>query len=318
MSGPDMEIITINDHLAGFYAGRDNCDQKIGAAALAGLAPAPADWVQFDLSLGVCAYAFHRDERALVFDTLVSPEHGRAMRVYLERELGIRHSSVALSHWHLDHVAGNGAFKDCDILASDQTLRILTDNRARIEAGDFWGPPPLKPLVLPNLTGSGPMPYALGDLALELMPFNIHTPGSLALYSAQDKILLAGDMLEDNIPCLNHPEAAHTYLAGLEALAGLDIAAIYPGHGSPHKIKGGGYDKRLIAATAEYIRYVLALCREESDRGAMLKDWLAPWEAQGVLVYHPVYEGVHRANLERLRGYYQDRPMPEIVLDFLD
>ena len=69
-----MKIIHINDHLTAFYVGR-------------GIPAAPdgpdKNWLQFDLDLGVCAYAFHYECRALVFDTLPGPEYGRRMRAYL-------------------------------------------------------------------------------------------------------------------------------------------------------------------------------------------------------------------------------------------
>ena len=171
----------------------------------------------------------------------------------------------------------------------------------------------MKPVIIPDANCLTRVPLNLGDLEIELIPWNIHTPGSLALYSGKGKILLAGDMLEDNIPCLNHPEAAHTYLADLKAMAAMDIEAIYPAHGCPDKIGRGGYGKDLIAATAEYIRYVLELCREEKGAETSLKDWIAPWEAVDTLRYYPIYEGVHQANLQRLREYYQDRPVPEIA-----
>ena len=74
-----MEVFSITENLLGFYTGRDNC-----AANDAGARPAQKDWAQFDLDLGVCAYAFHHENRAIVFDTLVSPEHGRLLRAYLD------------------------------------------------------------------------------------------------------------------------------------------------------------------------------------------------------------------------------------------
>ena len=299
-----MEVIPITENLLGFYAGRRGTPRP----------GAPRDWVQFDLDLGVCAYAVHYRGNAIVFDTLVSPDHGRLMRAYLEEDLGIRDILVVLSHWHLDHVGGAAAFQGCPLVSSVETRIFLEDNRAAIEAGELWGPPPLKPVSIPDASCLARVPLNLGDLAVELIPWNIHTPGSLALYSGKGKILLAGDMLEDNIPCLNHPEAAHTYLADLKAMAAMDIEAIYPAHGCPDKIGRGGYGKDLIAATTEYIRYVLKLCQEENGAAkASLKDWIAPWEAVDTLRYHPVYEGVHQANLQRLREYYQDRPVPEIA-----
>ena len=299
-----MEVIPITKNLLGFYEGRNGAPRP-GAAK---------DWVQFDLDLGVCAYAVHYRGDAIVFDTLVSPDHGRLMRAYLEEDLGIRDILVVLSHWHLDHVGGAAAFQGYPLVSSAETRIFLENNRAAIESGELWGPPPLKPLAIPDANCLARVPLSLGDLEIELIPWNIHTPGSLALYSGKDKILLAGDMLEDNIPCLNHPEAAHTYLADLKAMAAMDIEAIYPAHGCPDKIGRGGYGKDFIAATAEYIRYVLKLCQEGSGATeTSLKDWIAPWEAVDTLRYHPVYEGVHQANLQRLREYYQNRPVPEIA-----
>ncbi len=291
-----MRIIKINKQLLAFYVGRESRDSQSLPLN------SPKNWVQFDLDLGVCAYAFHHKDRALLFDTLVQPEQGREIRVYLEEKLGIKDITAALSHWHLDHVGGGAAFSDGPVLASSQTLQILSDNQTRIENGRLWGPPSLRPLILPNRVISGPTPFPLGDLDLEFIPFKLHTPGSLALFCGKYKFLLAGDMLEDNIPCLNHPEEIESYLPELQRMAAMNITTIYPGHGHPEKIASMGYSKDLIAATADYIRHVTARSREKHPAPDLLKSWLAPWENKGVLAYHSVYESVHQANLERLRA----------------
>ncbi len=58
----------------------------------------------------------------------------------------MRSIRVVLSHWHDDHVAGNEAFFDCEIIALDRTEQALAAHRAELESGD----PPIQPLVMPN------------------------------------------------------------------------------------------------------------------------------------------------------------------------
>ena len=64
------------------------------------------------ISLGIASYAIISGEQALVYDTHVSVEHARFIRNDLEQR-GAKKITVLLSHWHLDHVAGNEVFADC-------------------------------------------------------------------------------------------------------------------------------------------------------------------------------------------------------------
>src|SRR5215471_11724553 len=59
--------------------------------------------------LGVASYAIVDGVEALVYDTHISLPHARAVRAHLET-LGVRTPTVVLSHWHVDHVAGNEIF----------------------------------------------------------------------------------------------------------------------------------------------------------------------------------------------------------------
>lgn len=121
-----LAVLDLGAHLIGFYDGR-----VPGARYVS---PEP-NWLDDGgYALGICSYAVVKDRDALVYDTHLSLDHARTIRSALEAR-GVRNIRVVLSHWHLDHVAGNAAFADCEIIALDDTLRLLTEHKAAIEAG---------------------------------------------------------------------------------------------------------------------------------------------------------------------------------------
>ena len=98
-------------------------------------------------ALGIASYAVVDGDAALVYDTHLSCPHAEIVRGTL-RGLGVRRFVVVLSHGHLDHIAGNAVFADCEILAHPLTAATLAAERAAIEAET----PPIAPLVLPTGT----------------------------------------------------------------------------------------------------------------------------------------------------------------------
>ena len=85
---------------------------------------------------------------ALVFDTMVTPRAGRALRAHAERLVGpVRH--VVNSHWHGDHRMGNGAFDpDTPILATPRTRELIaTIGVERLEATKRAGREGYEPLL---------------------------------------------------------------------------------------------------------------------------------------------------------------------------
>ena len=136
----EIRVIKPAANVLAFYEGRVE-GQRFAAEP---------NWVdEGAISLGIASYAVLAGSEALVYDTHVSVERGRFIRRALE-ERGVEKITVLLSHWHLDHVAGNEAFGDCEILATARTAELLEANRAAIEAGTLEGPPPIDPLVLPT------------------------------------------------------------------------------------------------------------------------------------------------------------------------
>lgn len=243
------------------------------------------------LSLGIASYVLHAKGSAIVYDTHVSPAHGRYIRDWLEAR-GIRNITVVLSHWHLDHVAGTEAFADCQVIANTRTAAHLQSRRAAIEAGTDHGAPPINPLILPDTTFDNRMVLNLDGEVVELLTFDIHSDDATVLWLPERRVLLAGDTVEDCVTYVGEPEDLPRHLAELARLATLEPAFVLPNHGSPEVIRNGGYGPDLITATADYTAALI-----EGRAASEMRQAIATQLARGTLRYFAPYEAVHSRNL---------------------
>lgn len=249
------------------------------------------------LSLGIASYVLHAKGRAIVYDTHVSPSHGRFIRQWLA-DRGIEHITVVLSHWHLDHVAGTAAFADCPVIANYRTAAHLAARQAAIEAGSDHGLPAINPLILPNQTFDDRLILDLGGERVELLTFAIHSDDATVIWLPERRCLLAGDTVEDCVTYVGEPEHLPAHLADLARLAALDAEFVLPNHGSPDVIRSGGYGPGLITATADYTRALI-----ENRAAGALSQAIAPHLSSGTLRYFAPYEAVHAQNLERVSSW---------------
>lgn len=251
------------------------------------------------ISLGTASYAIIDGNEALVYDTHVSVDVARQIRTILEQR-GITKITVLLSHWHLDHVAGNETFADCEIISNARTLQHLVDNKAGIEDGNFHGAPAINPLILPTRTFSGEMDFQLGNTKLKFIEANIHSDDASLIWIEAQGILFAGDTMEDTITYVGEPENFDIHLADLDRLWALQPTSILPNHGHPEVIAKGGYGKSLIRAQQQYIRILRRAVAEPDLATQTLRHLISgPLEAGWVNYFEP-YERVHEQNLERI------------------
>ena len=249
------------------------------------------------LSLGIASYAIVDGADALVYDTHVTVQHAAFIRKTLA-DAGVKHFTVVLSHWHLDHVAGTEAFADCKIISNKRTLNHLTRRKAAIESGTSSGPPVINPLVLPTQTFEGHMQLQVGKLTVELIEANIHSDDATVLWLASERILFAGDTLEDTVTYVGEPENFDIHLAELDRLWELKPERILPNHGDPEIIALGGYEKTFIRANQQYIRMLKRCVGEPELRTKPLQEIInGPLEAGWVNLFAP-YEAIHRQNIE--------------------
>jgi glyoxylase-like metal-dependent hydrolase (beta-lactamase superfamily II) len=248
------------------------------------------------LGLGIASYAIVDGDEALVYDTHVSVEHARFVRATLEAQ-GVRRFVVVLSHKHLDHIAGTEVFADCEVVGTRLTAEALTDKKDAIEAGTLAGPPGIAPLVLPTRTFEDRLTLDVGRRHIELIHVDIHSDDAAVLWLADERVLLAGDTLEDTVTYVSEPDGLDRHLAGLDELAALEPARILPNHGDPDVIAAGGYPSGLIDATRDYL-HVLQRCAADAElRATPLPELIADAVAAGWLTYYAPYEEVHRENL---------------------
>jgi cyclase len=282
-----MRVLRPADGIVAFYDGR--VEGYRFAEAL--------NWVDDGaLALGIASYAIVDGDEALIYDTHVSVEHARFVRETLEAE-GVTRFVVVLSHKHLDHIAGTAVFADCEVIATALTAEALAADRAAIEAGTKAGPPGIDPLVLPTRTFDERMTLDVGHLRLELIHVDIHSDDAAVIWLPGERLLLAGDTLEDTVTYFAEPDGLDRHLANLERLWDLDPDRILPNHGAPEVIAAGGYPKELIRATQDYIR-VLQRCRDEPAlRDAPLAELVADSVRAGWITYYAPYDAVHRENV---------------------
>lgn len=261
---PHIRVHHHNDYLISFYAGRDQSERHLKER----------NWLDDSaLKLGTAMYAIHSGAEAVVYDTFASVAHAEFVRSYLE-QLGIRKFTAVLSHWHLDHIAGNAAFDDGDIIATSLTRAALLRHKADIEAGKVWGTPPIAPLILPNIVFDNHLELRVGEIELELRRMNIHSIDGCVVYLPRDKFLLAGDTLEDPLTYMIEVENLAEHLRQLKEMKGWDIAKILPDHGDPDIIRAGGYDKTLIDATVDYITQMLSRAHDANYLDGSMEDYL--------------------------------------------
>lgn len=243
-------------------------------------------------SLGIASYSIVRGSEALVYDTHMSLSHARFIRSHLEAR-GVTSIRVVLSHWHDDHIAGNGVFADCEIIALRLTADTLSGHRREIETGN----PPISPLVMPSRLFEGKLDLIVGATRIELHHFDIHSADGNVLWLPDSKVLLAGDTLEDTITYVAEPEHIATHIRELQRLQTWPIKRILPNHGDERKIAAGGFSPSLIDANKSYLERIKAA---QNRSPVSLKEFVAAEIDSNSIIYFEPYEEIHRRNLDVL------------------
>jgi glyoxylase-like metal-dependent hydrolase (beta-lactamase superfamily II) len=244
-------------------------------------------------------------DRVLVFDTFISPIPAVDLRRAAETMIGKPIGEVVNSHYHNDHIRGNQIFKDREIVASEETLRLIeTEGRKDLAWNQEEGPAfyakfdeDLKFITDPverrtvefgrhyyRVIAEGleefewvaPSRSFKGSLELEGSKRRVELRSYAGGHTGDDAILLLPDdgvaFLSDLFFIDNHPYLADgnplTWLEHLEALEGLKEKVLVPGHGPV----GGQTD---LSVLANYIRGTMDAVKAAIDEGRNADDVIA-------------------------------------------
>jgi cyclase len=213
--------------------------------------------------------------RTLVFDTMLTPKAGRELAKAAERCTGRPADIVVNSHWHGDHIRGNGEFAPAPVVSTERTRQLIqtlgrkqwADDRRTMGAalrevdsassevprreralyrGWFAGtlavPVPFAPTP-PDLTFENELVVHGSRRDARLLTFGGgHSPSDVFVHLPDSRTVFFGDLLTVGL----HPSAGDgvpsTWVAILRKIRRLGVDVAVPGHGPV----GGGREIRQV------------------------------------------------------------------------
>lgn len=232
-------------------------------------------------------------ERTLIFDTFLTPQAARDLRLAAQQLTGRDPDLIVNSHYHNDHIWGNQAFSAQTLFVStSQTLRLMqTSGREELKwaqdvsakrledakrqhettrddlirkdsllwMGYFGGLVQALPSLsvrFPSLTFDGRLSIHGSARSVELIPFSdSHTGNDTILYLRDAGIVFMADLLFVGChPYLDECDVSRLRLS-LEEISGMDASVFVPGHGPLGTLQD-------IAANLDYI----SMCTETAHK----------------------------------------------------
>ncbi|NPD87182.1 MAG: MBL fold metallo-hydrolase [Asgard group archaeon] len=230
----------------------------------------------------------------------------KEFRKHVEQETGKKASILFITHEHGDHVFGNQAFEDCEIITSEFTHKEMLVSKEKNwspEAIEEWkknadDPSTLDGLKIALATKTFADEYELvdGDVKVIAKRTGGHTEGSSYIYCPNYNVLFAGDNLFNRQFPWGGPPSANPikWIEALKEYLSLDIEHYIPGHGQIS-------DKEPIDEFLVYLENVTSLIKEQIATGKSEEEILEQAEK---IEYYPPREGREQWKNATLKKWY--------------
>jgi cyclase len=253
------------------------------------------------------------DDGVAVIDTFQSSTAAESLLRAIRERTDLPVRFVVDTHYHLDHVAGNGVFRE-----TGATIVAQRNVRAweRTENLKWWGadvPPDkrawVESLVLPELVYDQSIDLYLGSRRLEVRVWPGHTGGDSIVVVPDADVVFTGDLFWDaTLPNTTDADTAAWVTTDAALAADHPDATFVPGHGEVGKAS----DVKAFRGYLEALRADVAAAREKGLAGAALvsavHDELAPGYDGWAFYSHFIDQNIAQA-ADELAGTKR-RPVP--------
>lgn len=209
-------------------------------------------------------------------------EGSKVLGEEIEKLGGIKINYIINTHWHFDHIGGNGILGDENtiIIAHKDTKELLSKDQFLL--GDTIKALPHN--ALPKITFDKSYEMEFNGEKIELIAVTGgHSAGDIIVYFKNSNVLHIGDIVfGDMFPFIdfNHGGSVYTLEKNIQKIIEMipDDVSIIPGHGRT-------YTKDDLKKYGEMVASTTELVKKEKDKGKsleeivkanVLKDW-AEW-----------------------------------------
>lgn len=205
-------------------------------------------------------------DHMMAIDSLGAPLHAKAFIAATRLAVpGKTFDRLALTHHHLDHIAGNQYFLPAEIVGHTYCRDAILATKIATplwekRAGWADGTEDRK-LYPPVTTFNDTVTYYYGDLAVELI-FNgpAHTWGDVMVYVPRHRILFAGDIAFHYVAPFCQNAHVTKWLLAIDRIMAMDVDVVVPGHGPIGS-------KKELGEMAAYLRLFKTEARKRFDAG---------------------------------------------------
>lgn len=177
------------------------------------------------------------DQGVILVDSGGSDEVGRHLAKTIAKITPKPVTHIINTHHHGDHVLGNVAFKNAEIISSEQCKALVE------KTGAEWVQI-MESLVGRKFPNTRPVPAmttfkeeSANDRSLQgvkmllWVPRGSHTPGDMMVYLPDDKVLIGGDILVNTVTPVMRDANVRNWIGALGKVQEFDAGTIVPGHG---------------------------------------------------------------------------------------
>ena len=221
------------------------------------------------------------DDGCIVFDAQATPAMANSVieRVKTVTDKPIKY--VVLSHYHAVRVLGASAYKAQDIVASQETHRLIAERGQQDWDSEFGRFPRLfrdaesiPGLTWPTLTFETDMTIYLGKREVKLMHLGAgHTSGDIVAWVPDAQVMCSGDLIEFHSTCYCGDALLREWPMTLNEIREFNPKAVAPGRGDA--LKGTATVNEAIAMTRDFVGSLYGAAELSVAKGRTLKETMA-------------------------------------------